>query len=65
MPINTRLISNFIIKIYKVCKVYCPLGLRKVKKLSVKIEIEKVEKKERGASEAGSSLFYFYSYSII
>ena len=64
MPINTRLISGFILKIYNVCKVYCPLGLRKVKKFSVKIEIEKVEEKKRGASEAGSSL-YFISISIL
>ena len=38
MPLNTKLISNFTLKFYNVCKVYCPLGLRKVKKVSEKLD---------------------------
>ena len=47
MLINTRTISYFIIKFYKVLEVYCQLDLRKLMKFSKKVEIEKVEDSNR------------------
>ena len=51
MLINTRIISYFIIKFYKVLEVYCQLCLRKLIELSKKVEIEKVEGSNRVRDE--------------